>query len=59
MLWTCNEEDQDSVLRVSLDLEVDGKKKRGRPKKTWEKQVEEKTEKIGLKKKEYPELCLM
>ena len=41
--------DDDSVLRVALDLEVSGKRKRGRPKKTWKKQVEEETEKIGLK----------
>ena len=41
--------DDDSVLRVALDLEVSGKRKRG-PKKTWKKQVEEETEKIGLKK---------
>ena len=44
--------DDDSVLRVALDLEVSGKRKRGRPKKTWKKQVEEETEKIGLKKKD-------
>ena len=42
--------DDDSVLRVALDLEVSGKRKRGRPKKTSKKQVEEETEKIGLKK---------
>ena len=43
--------DDDSVLRVALDLEVSEKKKRGRPKKTWNKQVvEEENEKIGLKK---------
>ena len=41
--------DDDSVLRVALDLEVSGKRKRGRPKKTWKKQVEEEIEKIGLK----------
>ena len=29
---------------------MSGKRKRGRPKKTWKKQVEEETEKIGLKK---------
>ena len=29
-----------------------GKRKRGRPKKTWKKQVEEETEKIGLKKED-------
>ena len=42
--------DDDSVLRVALNLEVSGKRKRERPKKTWKKQVEEETEKIGLKK---------
>ena len=41
--------DDDSVLRVALDLEVNGKRKRGRPKKTWKKQVEVETNKIGLK----------
>ena len=27
--------DDDSVLRVALDLKVKGKRKQGRPKKTW------------------------
>ena len=44
--------DDNSVLRVALNLEVSGKRKRGRPKKTWRKQVEEETEKIGLKKED-------
>ena len=44
--------DDDSVLKVAQDLEVNGKRKRGQPKKTWKKQVEEETEKIGLKKKD-------
>ena len=39
--------DEDSVLRVAIDLEVSDKKKQGRPKKTWKKQVEEETEKIA------------
>ena len=38
----------DSVLRIALDPKVSGKRKRRRPQK---KQLEEKTEKIGLKKK--------
>ena len=38
--------DDDSVLRVALNLEVSGKRKRGRPKKTWKTQVEEETEKM-------------
>ena len=42
--------DDDSVLRVALNLEVTGKRKRGRPKNTWKKQVEGETEKVGLKK---------
>ena len=44
--------DDDNVLKVALDLEVSGKRKRGRPKKTWKKQVKEETEKIGLKKED-------
>ena len=42
----------DSVLRVALNLEVSGRRKRGRPKKTWRKQVKEEREKIGLKKED-------
>ena len=30
--------DDNSVLRVALDLEVSGKRKRERPKKTWKRQ---------------------
>ena len=44
--------DDDSVLRVALNLEVSGKRKRGRPRNTWKKQVEEETEKISLNKKD-------
>ena len=44
--------DDDSVLRVALNLEVTGKRKRGRPKKTWKDLVEEGTEKIGLKRED-------
>ena len=43
--------DDHSVLRVALNLEVSGKRKRGRPKKTWKKQVEEEVE-VGLKKED-------
>ena len=39
--------DDDSVLRVALNLEVSDNRKRGQPKKTWKKQVEEGTERIG------------
>ena len=45
----------DSVLRVSLDLEVSGKRERGRLKKTWKKQVEEEIDKICIKTKDDPE----
>ena len=37
MVWTCVRRDDDSVLRLALNLEVSGKRKRGRPKKTWKK----------------------
>ena len=41
--------DDNNVLRVALNLEISGKRKQGRLRKTWRKQVEEETEKIGLK----------
>ena len=44
--------DDDSVLRVALDLKVSGNRKRGRLKKSWKKQVEEETKKISLKKED-------
>ena len=44
--------DDDSVLRVALDVELSGKRKRERPKKTWKKHVEEESEKIGIKKED-------
>ena len=42
----------DSILRVSLDFKVSAKRKRGRPKNTGKKHVEEETEKIALKKED-------
>ena len=42
--------DDDSVLRVALDLKVGGKSRWGQPNKSWKKQVKEETERIGLKK---------
>ena len=44
--------DDDSVLRVALNLEVSAKRKQGRPQKTWKKQVEEEKEEIGLRKED-------
>ena len=43
-------DDDDGVLRVALDLEVSGNRKRAQPKKTWKKQVE--VENIDLKKED-------
>ena len=44
--------DDDSVLRVALNLEVSGKRKGARQRKIWKKQVKEETKKIGLKKED-------
>ena len=38
-----------SILKKAVMLEVNGKLKRGRPKMTWRRQVEESVEKVGLK----------
>ena len=44
--------DDGHVLRKALEFEVKGKRKRGRPKKTWKKQVEKENKSVGLEKKD-------
>ena len=44
--------DDGHVLRKALELEVKGKSKRGRPKKTWKTQVEKGSKSVGLEKKD-------
>ena len=48
VLWR----DDGHVLRKALEFEVKGKRKRGRPKKTWKTQVEKESKSVGLKKKD-------
>ena len=36
------------VLGRSLDFEVEGQRKKGRPKRAWKRQVEEESMKVGL-----------
>ena len=40
------------VLRRALDFVVEGQRKKGRPKRTWKKQVEEETVKVGLRRED-------
>ena len=35
------------VLRMVLEFEVEGQRKKGKPKRTWKKQVEEENVKVG------------
>ena len=41
-----------NILRKALDLEVMGKRRRGRPKSTWKRKVEEEVKKLGLEKED-------
>ena len=38
------------ILRKTLEFEKKGKRKRGRPKKTWKMQVEKESKSVGLEK---------
>ena len=40
------------VLSRALDFEVEGQRKKGRPKRTWERLVEEESVKVGMRRKE-------
>ena len=39
------------ILRRAFDFEVEGERKKGRSKRTWKKQVEEESGKVGLRRK--------
>ena len=41
-----------NVFRGELDFEVDGQRKKGRLKRTWKKQVEEESVKVGLRRRD-------
>ena len=41
--------DDNNILKKAMMMEVNGKRKRGRPKLTWRRQVEESVKKVGLK----------
>ena len=40
------------VLRRTLGFEVEGYEKKGRPRRTWKKQIEEGSVKVGLKRED-------
>ena len=42
------------VLRKASEFEVKGKRKRGRPKKTWKMQVEKESKSVGLENEPNP-----
>ena len=44
--------DDGHVLRKTLEFEVKGKRKRGRPRKTWKMQAEKESSCVGLKKED-------
>ena len=40
------------VLRMVLDFKSEGHRKKGRPKRTWKRQVEEESMKVGLRRED-------
>ena len=44
--------DDGHVLKKALEFEVKGKRKRGRPRKTWKMQVEKESRSFGLRKED-------
>ena len=40
------------VLRRAIDCEVEGQRKKGRPKRTWKRQLEEESVKVGLRRED-------
>ena len=49
MVWSCVDEREDGhVLRMALDYDGEGKRRKGRLKRIWKKQVEDESVKISL-----------
>ena len=44
--------EESDILGRALDFEVEGQRKKGRPKRTWKKQVEEESMKGDLRRKD-------
>ena len=44
--------EDDHVLRKALEFEVKGKRRRGRPKRKWKKQVEEDCGRVGVRRED-------
>ena len=42
----------DDILRKALEFSVEGRRRRGRPRKTWMRQVEREIGKVGLRKED-------
>ena len=48
MVWCCKGGDENSILRRAMELEVEGRRTVGKPKKTWSKVVKENMRKLNI-----------
>ena len=49
MVWTCHEGDQEYVGRKMMEMELPGKRRRGRPKRRFLDVVKEDMKEVGVK----------
>ena len=49
MVWSCKHRDENSILRRVMELDLEGRRPVGRPKKTWSKVEEEHMRKLNIK----------
>ena len=52
--WYCHllRREDGNVIRKVLDFEVEGQRKKGRQNRSWKRQVEEESVKVGLRRKD-------
>ena len=48
MVWHVKGRDENIILRIAMELEVEGRRPLGRPKKAWSKVVEEDMRKLNI-----------
>ena len=52
LVWYVLKRKDGQVLRRALDFEVEGQRKNGRLKRTWKRQVDEESMKVGLRRED-------
>ena len=52
MVWTCEEKRRGKWVKRCMDMEIEGRNPKGRPKRTWRQVMREDLKLMGMKEEE-------